>query len=193
MSIGVSYCVSWFWAKRKTNNPISEVEARRRHEKREEYTVVVGGFENPSAVILLARGLVAIKHPDVLLRQPLVYHYEELAPNRLFLAMAIRRVYCPATGEMVARLAEGRNQPRYPWGQFLAEIDTVIEGTSLIFEPDGSVLKQYEHFTDPYDYRDARFSWNTDGLWAPYPEFGEYDHLLALHPPLPWEPGLGNS
>ena len=181
-----AYCKSWFWADRMTNNPISEVEARRRHEKREEYTVVVGGFECPSAVILLARGLVAIKHPDVLLRQPLVYHYEELTPNRLFLAMVIRRVYCPATEEMVAHLDEGRKQPRYPWGQFLAEIDTVIEGTSLIFEPDGSVLKQYEHFANPYKYRDARFSWNTDSLWIPYPEFGEYDHLLEARPELPW-------
>lgn len=186
----VDYCIDWFWKRRTAHEPVSEAEARRRHEKREEYTVVVGGFEHPSAVILLARGMVAVYHPDVLIREELEYGFSERNPGRLFLAMAIRRVYCPATGEMVARLEEGRKQPRYPWGQFLAEIDTVIEGTSLTFESDGSVLKQYEHFSDPYKYRDTRFSWNTDSLWLPYPEFGQYDHLLEASPELPWGPGL---
>jgi len=193
MNTGVSYCVSWFWVKRKTNNPISEAEARRRHEKRMEYTVVVGGFDRPERILLLARGMVAVYHPDVLIREELEYGFSERKPGRLFLAMAIRRVYCPATEEMVARMEAGRKQPDQPWAQFLAGVDTVTEGSSLIFEPDGSVLKKYEHFLYPYEYRDARFSWNTDGLWAPYPEFGEYDHLLALHLPLPWDPGLGTS
>ena len=190
MSTQLSFCVSWFWTKRKTNNPISEPEARRRHEKREEYTVVVGGFEHPSAVILLARGLVAIKHPDALLREPLVYHYEELTPGRLFLAMAIRRVYCPATGEMVARLEEGRKQPRYPWGQFLAEIDRVLDGRSVKLDLDGSTFYGASRHGDARKLAMPGPRLDVSGFWLPYPEFGQYDHLLEASPEIPWGPGL---
>lgn len=186
------YCKSWFWGRRMTNNPMSEVEARARHAKREEYTVAIGGFENPSVMVEVVDRMVAVTFFDELLRRPLDYTFQEKEPNRLFMTMAVRRRYCPATDAMVARMMAGRKTPDQPWAQFLADSDRVIEGTSLAFKMDNSVLKQYEHFAAPYDFQESRFQWDTSVLWEPYPEFGCYEHLLKRRS-LPWGPGLDDA
>lgn len=186
----IAYCVSWFWPERDAIKPISQKEARQRHAEREEYTAVFGGFASPEIVVLLARGLVGVAFPDRFYRRALEYHFYEEEPGRLFLAVAIRRTYIPATDEMVARMEAGRKKPDQPWAQFCADMDKVVEGTSLSFEQDNSVLEQWEHFAEPYDYRERRFSWDTSELWEPYPELGQYDHLLERERELPWGLGL---
>ena len=184
-----AYCISWFWRRRKTNNPISKDEARRRHEKREEYSVAIGGFEKPSIIVEVVNHMVAVTFLDTMLRMVQTFKFQEKEPNRLFLTMAIYSTYCEATEATVTRMEAGRKQPDQPWAQFLADADRVIEGTSLVFEADNSVLKQYERFADPYDFREAKFHWETISLWEPYPKFGHYDHLLKPRD-LPWGPGL---
>jgi len=133
---------------------------------------------------------LAITFLDRLQRRRLDYEFHELKPLRLFLVMAVRRVYCPATEEMVARMAEGRNQPRYPWGQFLAEIDTVLDGRSVKFNTDGSTFYGASRHGDARKLVMPGPRWDVSGFWLPYPEFGQYDHLLEARPEIPWGQGL---
>jgi len=188
--IEYSYCDSWFWKKRKPVEVLTASEARKRHGKREQYTVVLGGFEKPSEIILLAKGLVAVTFPDALIRRALAYHFEEEETGQCFLAMAIRRQYCPATPAMVTRLEAGRKNPDQPWGQFLAEVDKVIEGTSVTFQVDDSALRIQEHFAEPYSLEKAPLQCDVSKHWEPYPEFGQYDRLLKRDRDVPWGPGI---
>lgn len=185
-----AYCKSWFWADRMTNNPISEAEARRRHERRELYTVAVGGFDHPSAVIEMFRAALAVTFLDRLQRRGLDYEFHELKPLRLFLSMAVRRVYCPATGEMVARMEAGRKQPDQPWAQFLADADRVLDGRSVKFDVDGATFYGASRHGDARKLVMSGPRWDVSGFWLPYPEFGQYDHLLEARPEIPWGPGL---
>lgn len=188
----MEYCDSWFWSDRSPTDILTEAEARARHAKREEYTAVLGGFEHPLFVVEVVNDFVPVSFFDAMFRSTLVYHFEEIEPGRLFMTMAVRRRYCPATDAMVARMMAGRKTPDQPWAQFLADSDRVIEGTSLAFKMDNSVLKQYEHFAAPYDFQESRFQWDTSVLWEPYPEFGCYEHLLKRRS-LPWGPGLDDA
>jgi hypothetical protein len=182
----LEYCKSWFWADRSTSNAMTESAARLRHEKREEYTVAVGGFERPTAIIGVVRDFIPVSFLDPLLRRCLDMHFEEMEPGKLFLTMATKRTYAEATSEQVARLHTGRADPNHQWGQFLAGIDRVIEGTSLIFKHDGKLVRQYEHFAAPYRYEETESHSSLINHWEAYPSFGKYEHLLREDRNLPW-------
>lgn len=182
----MEYCKSWFWADRMTNNPMSEAEARERHEKREEYTVLIGGFDAPIAAIDVVNDFIPVNFFDRLLRRRLSYHFEEKTPGQLRLTMATRRKYCEATDAMVARMREGRERRDQPWCQFLADVGKVIEGTSLYIDPAGTSRRVYEHFAEPYELTDTRLQAPLILVREPYPEFGHYEHLLREDRGLPW-------
>lgn len=186
----LEYCKSWFWGHRMTNNPITAKEARKRHDKRAEYTVLVGGAEHPLVVILLVKTLVAISFPDKLLRGQLEYHYSEKEPGRLLLSMAVRRVYCPATPEMIARMEAGRQHPDQPWSQFLADADRVLDGRSVKFSGDGKTFYGASRHGDARRLDLPGPIVDMSSQWEPYPEFGQYEHLLKRDRGVVWGPGV---
>lgn len=176
-----------------TNNPITAKEARKRHDKREEYTVAIGGLDRPSAVVLLARGLVAVGFPDQLLREEVDYQFSEVEPGRLFLEMAIIRRRCPATPELISRMEEGRKHPDQPWSQFLAGIDQVLDGRSVKFNLDGSTFYGASRHGDARRLDLKGPTIDISKHWEAYPEFGHYDHLLKKDRGIVWGPGLDES
>lgn len=183
----LGFCKSWFGANRSPTQVLSEVEARTRHKGRKEYTVAVGGFDAPEVIVIVVGTFVPVMFLDVLLREHLEYHFQELKTGSLFLSMATKRVYCPATDEMVAKMQAGRvASPIHPWLQYIADIDKVIEGTSLIFRPDGRAARQYEHFAEPYHFEETEFKADVANHWEKFPEFGQYDQLLKKDRGLPW-------
>ena len=184
---GLGFCKSWFEANRSATRVLSEADAQVRHQKRQQYTVAMGGFDAPEAIIIVVGTFVPVMFMDVLLREHLEYHFQELKTGSLFLSMAIKRVYCPATEEMVAKMQAGRvAKPTQRWAQYIADIDKVIEGTSLIFKPDGRAVRQYEHFAEPYRFEETEFKADVANHWEEFPEFGQYEHLLKKDRGLPW-------
>lgn len=177
-----------------TNNPMTEAEARKRHAKRQEYlhsyTVAIGGFEQPSAIVEVFKTAIAVTFLDTLMRRELDYVFHEKESNTLHLSMAVRRTFCEATPELVQRMQEGRKNPDQPWAQFLAEVDQVLDGRTITFKPNGDTYYRASR------HRDARIlqipgpKWDFHAHCEPYPEFGNYDHLLKRERDLPWGPGL---
>lgn len=186
----MQYCETWFWAERSPTKPLTAAQARKRHENRQKYAVVVGGFAAPIAVIQLINDFVPVTFFDLLLRCVLDFHFEEMEPGKLRLTMATRRVHCEATPAMAQRLQEGRKHPDQPWGQFLADIDRVIDGRTITFKPDGSTYYRASRHGDSRILRIPGPYFDASGQTEPYPEFGHYEHLLKRERGLPWGPGL---
>jgi hypothetical protein len=184
------FCKSWFWQERMTNNPITESEARKRHAEREEYTVAIGGFEKPNAMVEVVNRMVAVTFFDTLLRREFDYTFQEKEPNRLFLSMAVRRQYCPATPAMITRMEAGRKNPDQPWGQFLADVDHVLDGRAVIFKENGTTFHSAGRHGDARQVRQPGPSWDVSKHWEPYPEFDDYEYLLRRDREIPWGPGL---
>jgi hypothetical protein len=173
-----------------TNNPLTEAQARKRHERREEYTVAIGGFDAPTAIIEVVNRMVAVTFFDALLRRALDYEFSEVEPGCLRLVMAVRRRYCEATPDLLARLREGRKDPKHDWGQFLADIDRVLDGRSVHFRPEGTTVQSAGRHGDARDLIQPGPPYDPDAHWEPYPDFGEYGHLLRRDRDIPWGPGL---
>ncbi|HPO17221.1 MAG TPA: hypothetical protein PLI09_27555 [Candidatus Hydrogenedentes bacterium] len=188
----ILYCDSWFWKRRKSVDDLSEAEACQRHKKRKEYTAVLGGFEHPSIVVEVVNRMVAVTYLDRLLRMERTLKFQEKKPEHLFLTMAIRRRYCEATAEMIARLESGRKDPGHPWGQFLADADRVLDGRTIVFNEDGSTLYRASKHGDSRQLVQPGPQCDVTANWEPYPEFGHYDHLLKQRD-LPWGPGLDDA
>lgn len=183
-------CDSWFSSDRCPTEPLSAAAAWRRHEHRDSYTVVVGGFEEPKVLVDVINDFLAITFLDLLLRMRLTLHFEEMEPHRLFLTMASRRIFRPATPEMVARLQSGRKDPKHQWGQFLAEADRVLDGRTTIYKTDGTTFFRASRHGDSRIFEQPGPVVDVSGHWETYPEFGHYDHLLREDRPLLWGPGI---
>lgn len=180
------FCINWFGSERSPIKVVSEAQAQKLHEAHKQYTVTVEGFLKPTAIIIVTENFVPVMFLDVLLRPYLEYHFQKQNNGRIFLSMAIRRIFCDATDEMVDKMQAGRQNPSQPWTQYLAHLDKVFEGTSLIFKPDGRTIKQYEHFSEPYAFEQTELQYDASHHWEDYPEFGKYDHLLKKDRHLPW-------
>jgi hypothetical protein len=84
----------------------------------------------------------------------------------------------------------GRKQPDQSWAQFLADSDRVLDGRSVKFDVDGSTFYGASRHGDARKLVMPGPRWDVSGFWLPYPEFGQYDHLLEASPEIPWGPGL---
>lgn len=184
--LNLSYCESWFWANRSATPVLTEKAAKKRHEKRQHYSVAVDGFDAPTAIIEVVNDFVPVTFLDRLLRSVLTLHFEEQNPQRLLLTMATRRIFCDATEEMVEKMQAGRQNPSQPWAQYLGYLDTVKNGTTLIFKPDGSTIRRMSRHGDSSILIEPGPRYDPSHHWEDYPEFGQYDHLLKKDRHLPW-------
>lgn len=148
------YCKSWFWAKKHATNILTEEQARKAHNERERYTVLVNSTERPYAVIDVVggEGFVGVTFLDEVLRESLSYNFKEIEAGKLFLSMATHR-------------------------EFFDDKDQVRLGTSYVFNQDGGLIITKESF-EPHTLKEARSTTDVSGNYEDYPNFGEYDHLL---------------
>ena len=84
----------------------------------------------------------------------LTYAFQELAPGRLFLTMATHR-------------------------QFIDDTDAVAEGTSYLFERDGTLIMRRERF-HPHRIESATSTCDIMGNYSDVHQFGCYDDLIRV-------------
>jgi len=128
--------------------------ARKAHEDRSLYTVLIDSVSHPSAFIELNGSFAGVSFLDSKLREFLAYEFRETEPGKLFLAMATYRM-------------------------FAGDMDKVISGTSYFFKKDGHATIRKQSFIPP-TLEQAETLTGISGNYEAYPPFGEYEDLLVL-------------
>ena len=121
MKESITYCKSWFWAKKRPTEIWTETQAKRAHEKGGTYTVVIKNNVRPYAIIVVARNtnFIGVTFLDDFLRSNLSYNFKLIESDMLFLSMATHRDYD-------------------------SDKDEVTFGTTYIFDSDGQVTIRKE-------------------------------------------------
>jgi hypothetical protein len=154
MKLAISYCKTWFRAKKRPTEIWTEEQAKAAHLSRTLYTALIGSVEKPFCFLEINDKFVGVGFLDDRAREYLYYAFKEMEPGRLFLSMATYR-------------------------EFDGETDTVVLGTSYIFNPIGTVKTQKQHFK-PHSVEMAESSIDVSGNYSSWPEFGEYDELIRV-------------
>lgn len=151
----VSYCKSWFRAKKVATEPISNAEARLLHSKGEAYCALLGKPTAPTHFLEITPKSVGVGFLDGRLRERLSYSFQELEPGRLFLSMAV-------------------------WRDFESTTDKVVAGTSYIFERSGSLRIRRESFIPAHILEVSDTTTDVAANWDLVPDFGDYSSLVAV-------------
>ncbi|NVD73514.1 lytic transglycosylase [Duganella sp. BJB1802] len=154
MNSSISFCKSWFRAKKKPTEMWSEDQARAAHFSKETYTVLVGSIDRPNCFIDIASGVIGVGFLDEFLRESLTYTFQEVESGKLFLTMATYR-------------------------EFEGDTDKVVGGSSYMFEQDGSVKIRRERFS-PYSLETATSTVDVSSNYSSTPEFAHYDELIRV-------------
>jgi hypothetical protein len=152
----VQYADRWLTRRGRPGTALDEGEARRRHEKGELYTVVLGDPGRPSAYLDVRNeaGFVGVHFLDDAGRPYLTYTFarDPDSDDDLFLEQATYREYAG---------------------------DEVVRGDAYYFEKDGTVVKEHKDYAE----REAERGETRDDVssnWEPVPEFGSYDSIARV-------------
>ena len=154
MTQQISFCKSWFRAKKRATEMWSRERALKAHEEKTLYTVLVGEPIAPTCFIEVNDKFVGVGFLDASLRETLYYAFKEVEPELLFLSMATHR-------------------------SFRGETDKVESGTTYIFERSGQVKIQRQQF-EPHEASMAESSADVTANYSHWPTFGEYDDLIRV-------------
>jgi hypothetical protein len=154
MTRSVSYCKSWFRAKKRPTEIWTEDQARAAHLSKRLYTAIVGSLEKPFCFLEINDKFVGVGFLDDKARESLYYAFKEVEPGKLFLTMATYR-------------------------EFDGDTDTVRVGTSYVFGQTGLVKVQRQHF-NPHRKEVSDSFVDVSGNYLHWPEFGEYDELIQV-------------
>jgi hypothetical protein len=116
----IFYCKSWFRAKKRPTEIWTEDKAKTAHISKKLYTVLVDSIDRPSCFLEINDKFVGVGFLDIKVREYMYYAFKEIEPGRLFLSMATYR-------------------------EFEGDSDTVLNGTTYIFDPSGQVKTQRQH------------------------------------------------
>ena len=153
-----AYGVHWNGHLGRLGKVIAEEEARKRHERGELYSVVLGDPEQPFAIVevRLEVPFVGLRFLDEQRRTNLDYsfgHYDGGPENVLFLRQAIERRFAP-DGEVV-------------WSAL------------HLFDPAGFVeVEEKDYGTG--DATRYKVEHDVSGNWERIPAFGDYDSIARL-------------
>lgn len=87
------YCEKWFKAEKRPIGLLTVEAARRLHNDRKSYAVVLSSGASIGPVISVAPPWVSVAYLDDQLREYLSYDFKEVEPHKLFLKMATHREY----------------------------------------------------------------------------------------------------
>lgn len=151
-SLPLTYFERWHRHAKKPIGPLSEETARERHEALQPYVVVAGPQSAPLAFIEIAGDFCGVSFLDEWQREYLMYTFEALEQDRVFLREATHR-------------------------EFEGSSDVVVRGTVYRFWPDGRMM--IERAEQPFrrssvDESSADVAHN----WEKRPSFGRYGQLL---------------
>ncbi len=153
--MSVTYCERWFRYKKKPTVLMDEDKARKAHEKRQLYTVILGDLRSPECFIEINNDYVGVGFLDNQLREYLSYSFDETSPGRMFLTMATHRVF------------DGQS-------------DRVTGGTSYYFKEDGVVTIENEDFLSA-SKSEKKIQADVSGNWEKYPRFGDYAAVAQVN------------
>ncbi len=149
------YCERWFRHKEQPIGPLDEVAARRAHEARGLYTVVVGMLQSPECFVELDNDYVGVGFLDDLRREYLRYAFQELEPDKMFLVRATHRLF------------DGRS-------------DTIKSATVYYFNKDGIVTIE-DHDVLAGTRTKKKIVADVSGNWERRPNFGEYAAITRVN------------
>lgn len=149
----VTYCKSWFRAKKNATQIWDQNVAKEAHESRKPYTVLVGDPDRPYCFIEINNDFVGVSFLDSSLRESLTYQFQEIEKGRLFLSMATYRDFDGAT-------------------------ETVKNGTSYMFGQDGAIQVRKESF-NPHNLEVSDTQGDVSGNYELYPKFGDYSSITV--------------
>jgi hypothetical protein len=153
----LTYCKGWFRHQKRVVTVLDESAARKAHEQRRPYTVVLGDVTTPECFIDINNDYVGVGFLDDLLREYLSYTFDESQPGRLFLSMATQR-------------------------DFDGESDKVTSGTTYHFKENGAVTIETEDFVEPF-LSEGHLQADVSGNWDDYPKFGQYSAVARVDRP----------
>ena len=149
----MSYFERWHRHFGEAIGALTAEDARRRHAAGEPYIVVIGDPREPGCIIEINRTFYGVSFFDVRKREYLLYNFEQVDGERLFLKEAIHREYSSD------------------------EVSRPSAATAYRFKPDGSVT--IESSSGAFNRAEVEQS-QTDVSrnWEEAPEFGRYDGLI---------------
>lgn len=143
-----NYAEKWSRSHKEALRPLTEAQARGRHENGELYTALLGDAKHPQAIIETRDHYFGIEFFDEQLRAHTTYQFKRQPDGRLFMVMAVFR-------------------------QFAPDMKGAAFGQSLHFETDGRVLSIEEDFRTRTEQRVEKHM-DVSLNWEPYPVFGDY-------------------
>jgi len=150
----ITYCKSWFRARKQPTEIWPEEYARSAHRNKKLYSVVVGPVDRPFCFLEINKGFVGVGFLDLLAREYLYYAFREIKDGALFLSMTTYREYGGDT-------------------------DKVDNGTTYRFQENGTVEIDKQSF-NPITNKNARSFYDVAKNYDNWPEFGDYDHLIKI-------------
>ncbi|MCE3002134.1 MAG: hypothetical protein LW860_05445 [Xanthomonadaceae bacterium] len=153
-----SYCEAWFRARKVATKPLTEAQARHRHDtKGALYTVLLGDPQRPSAFIeIVSDDSIQVEFLDEHLRTRGYYQFVRQEDCRLFMVSA-------AFSEFSGDSKRPRLSRRFS------------------FKPDGRVMCFETDFDDAADEEvviEKRMDVSLN--WEPYPAFGDYASIARF-------------
>ena len=159
----IYFCKSWAYSYKEAIGILTPKQAMALHNKGKEYTVLVDSDTHPSCVLTILHyqdrpKFIEVGFLDEWLRKYLVYSFEEIESNKLFLVQI--------------------NYREYPD----EDTDEVISAM-LQFHHSNGIADCIEWFTDE-EGKEIQETFNKKvdlaPLYSSFPKFGEYDDLIRL-------------
>lgn len=156
--MSISFCEGWFRARKVAVKPLTEAQARKRHNtKGALYTVLLGEPARPNAFIeIVSFDSAQVEYLDHLLRITGIYQFVMQPEGLLFMVMAAFN-----------RFDDDGRSPA--WSE---RFSFRVDGTTTRFERDYVNSPETESVTQ----RKVDVSLN----WEPYPVFGKYESIARF-------------
>jgi hypothetical protein len=151
----IFFANGWSIADKRVREIWSVEQAEAAHASRQKYTVIAGDISKPFAFIRFYGKGAGVSFLDDLLRVCVVYSFDELEPERLFLTMATTRKFDGAT-------------------------DKVVSGDNYMFRP-GEPVVIWEDDVVRRTRKESKRIADSALNWEKYPAFGQYDSLLRFN------------
>lgn len=151
----IHYSKSWFRAKKRPVEPYSEAKARALHEAGSLYCAQIGQPDAPSCFLEITGDWIGVEFLDEQLRSYLSYSFQEQESGRLFLSMTT-------------------------WREFAGLTDTVVMGTTYVFQVNGEVTVTEETFHPTYALTESQAAVDVSSNWDSFPLFGRYSSLIRV-------------
>jgi len=153
--MNVTYCEKWFRYKKRPTDLMDEDRARKAHDGRLLYTIVLGDLRSPECFVEINNDYVGVGFLDDHAREYLSYSFEETRTGRLFLTMATHRT-------------------------FDGQTDKVVSGTTYYFKEDGVVTIENENLLSG-SKSEGKIQADISGNWEEYPKFGQYTAVTQIN------------